>query len=133
MGGGHRRLQRHGHGDSGVNDTPSEHDIRHAMTRALEATLQRYAGQPYSASALRERITALPGRIEPLGDDWWRVGRIIDTIADTEHDVQCRPPRLRLHEVASPELPPDRPPELVPETPHSRHLKGHLRRGSAGG
>lgn len=72
------------------------------MTRALEAQLRRYRDQPYTPSALRERITALPGRVEHRGDDWWLVGQIIDTIVDRQLEVLCRPPRLRLREISRP-------------------------------
>lgn len=68
------------------------------MTRALEVRIRRYLDQDYTASALMERVTALAGRPEPLGDDWWRVGQIIDTIAGVEFAVHCRPPRIRLGE-----------------------------------
>lgn len=113
-------------GDSREIEPPSSGDIRHALTRALAVQINRYQGQPYTPAALAERITALPGRTEHLGDDWWLVGVIHDAIAGMEWEVQCRPPRLQLREV------PDRwaappPPVMAPETDHSRHLKRRLR------
>lgn len=120
-------------GDSGANDSPSEHDIRHALTRALAVTLQRYDGQPYTEAALLERITALPGRITPLGDGWWLVGVVHDAIAGIEQDVLVRagrPPRLRLIEVPSSWVEPP-PPVMMPETDHSRHLKQRHRLAGA--
>jgi hypothetical protein len=95
-----------------VIESPSEQDIRHAMTRALEVRIRRYLDQDYTASALQERVTALPGRPEHLGSDWWRVGQIIDTIAGVELAVECRPPRLRLTDMPSRYIAPS-PPSFI--------------------
>ena len=119
-------------GDSRGIEPPSSGDIRHALTRALAVQIARYAGQPYTPAALQERITALPGRIEHLGGDWWRVGVIHDTIAGIELEMllaparRCRPPRIRLREVPSGWVEPG-PHATTPETDHSRHLKQRLR------
>ena len=109
-------------GDSRGIEPPSTGDIRHALTRALAVQIARYDGQAYTPSALQERITALPGRTEHLGDDWWLVGVIHDTIAGQELEVTCRPPRIRLVEVPSCWVEPAAP-VVMPETDHSRHLK----------
>ena len=82
------------------------------MTRALEVRIRSYLDQPFTASALMERVTALAGRPEPLGDDWWCVGQIIDTIAGVELEVHCRPPRLRLSEVPNRYIEPS-PPSFI--------------------
>lgn len=96
------------------------------MTRALEVRLRGYQDQPFTPSALRERVTALPGRVEHVGDDWWLVGQIIDTIAGVELAVYCRPPRLRLTEVPSRFIEPGPPSfiaeDAIPMTP-PRYLK----------
>lgn len=91
------------------------------MTRALEARIRTYRDQPFTSSALRERVTALPGRVEHLGDDWWVVGQVIDTIAGVELEVHCRPPRLRLSDVPHTSIAPGPPtfigPDDIPMTP----------------
>ena len=120
-------------GDSRGIEPPSNGDIRHALTRALAVQINRYQGQPYTAAALAERITALPGRITPLGDGWWLVGVVHDAIAGIEQDVLVRagrPPRLRLIEVPSSWVEPP-PPVMMPETDHSRHLKQRHRLAGA--
>lgn len=82
---------------SGVIDTPSEQDIRHTMTRALEVQLARYRGQQWSEDALRERVTAVRGRLLPAPQPgWWHIGTIYDELADIELDIWCRPPGIRL-------------------------------------
>ena len=88
-------------GDSRGIEPPSNGDIRHALTRALAVQIARHEGQPFTPAALQERVTALPGRLLHLGDDWWLVGVIHDTIAGQEIEVTCRPPRIRLREVPS--------------------------------
>lgn len=99
---------------SGASRPPSQDDCRHAMTRALAVRLRGYAGQDFTESALLERVTALPGRMEHLGDDWWAIGHLIDTIAGCEIEVRCRPPRLALREVPRPQHDPGSP-SFIPE------------------
>ncbi|MFT4040698.1 MAG: hypothetical protein QM692_21135 [Thermomicrobiales bacterium] len=88
--------------NSGGHDTPSEHDCRHAMTRALAVRLELHRSPMLTESALRERVTALPGRVESLGDGWWRIGQIIDELADVEHDVLVNPDQRRIGTVERP-------------------------------
>lgn len=96
-------------GDSRGIEPPSNGDIRHALTRALAVQIARYDGQDFTPSALQERVTALPGRTEHLGDDWWLIGVIHDTIAGQEIEVTCRPPRIQLREVPSRWVEPEAP------------------------
>jgi hypothetical protein len=79
------------------------------MTRALEVRLRTYQGQAFTESALLERVTAMPGRVEHVGDDWWSVGFIVDTIADVEIEVRCRPPRVAMSERLRPTSDPGSP------------------------
>jgi hypothetical protein len=95
---------------------PSRDEIAQAIERAAQARRARYREDPQYANArnIAERVDGVPGKVEAGQDDWWKVGQVIDAIADREYDVWFRPRRLRLIEQTRPDPVPARDPGQLP-------------------
>jgi hypothetical protein len=93
-----------------VSTPPSRKEIAQAVERAAASRLAIYRHDPHYANAsnIAERVDGVLGKAEPGQDDWWKVGWVVDAIAEREYDVWYRPRRLRVIERALP-LPPPPP------------------------
>jgi hypothetical protein len=84
---------------------PDKQTIRYAVDRA--ATLRRrYQNDDrhrhFTAAAMLEQVCGEVGSRVDLGDGWWRVGVVMDSIAGIELEVEVKPGewRIRLREPA---------------------------------
>lgn len=102
-------------------DPPSTVECHEAVTRALVARIEAYRGSipntRMTDAALQERVTGLPlPGPERANDGWWRVGCIVDDIADTTYDVWYQPPvppRLAVSEQQRPVFVEPEPPVMT--------------------
>jgi hypothetical protein len=99
-----------------VSTLPSRKEIHEAVERAAESRRALYRHDPQFAnvSNIAERVDGVPGKVEPGQFDWWKVGQVIDAIADREYDVWFRPRRLRLIEQTRPDPVPARDASQLP-------------------
>lgn len=104
-------------------EPPAVTECQAAMKRALEVRFQAHRSAEaclhFTDAAILERLTGLP-LPEPLRgrDAWWRVGSIVDQIADKAFDVWYRPPvprRLALTERRPATRVEPKPPAVVPD------------------
>ena len=83
------------------------------MRRAVAFLAARYATDPahahWTPTAFAEQVVGLPGRPEPAGGGWWRVGVVLDNVAGEERSVRLEPATGRVRLMHAPQPPP--PPE----------------------
>ena len=84
----------------GYSEPVSGTDCALAVSRATAARRRRihedpaYAG--FTKAAITERIVGFTGQPIPGQDGWWRVGWIVDDIAEAELDVWFQPSARRI-------------------------------------
>ena len=102
---------------------PDNQTIRYAVDRAATVRRNRYRDDDryrhYTEAALLEQVCGQEGVPQDLGDGWWLVGRVVDSISQIGLEVLCRPGQtIRLREIVETTEPEKAPPlPLLPERP----------------
>ncbi|MCC6312830.1 MAG: hypothetical protein IT337_02365 [Thermomicrobiales bacterium] len=95
-----------------------------ARRRALSTNDPRFAA--VSAAAIAERVTGVVVPVRQGHDGWWRIGAIVDDLAEGEWAVWVDPRRRRLRLVRTPAPPVE---EIAPTPrPDGRYFDGFRRR-----
>jgi hypothetical protein len=108
-----------------MTSPPDKPTIAYAVERAATLRRRRYQDddryQRYTEAALLEQVCGVEGEAIVIGDGWWMVGRVVDSIAHVELEVLCRPGQMiRLREIVEPVVEKAPPLPLLPERPKRR-------------